>query len=339
MDTVWPIGTVDARPIRRIRDRLYGPGVFDMKAGLAQLVFALRALAALRLEPAATPVILVNSDEEIGSADSRRYIRLLARGACRAFVLEPGFGPSGKLKTGRKGVGRFAVVVHGRAAYAGSEPEEEASAILELSHQIQRLFALNDPARGVTVNVGAIDGGLRANVVAPEARALVDVRVPSEADGRAVEAAIRGLRAVGSGLTVEVDGGIGRPPMAATPGNRALFELARSAAARLGLSVEEAAMVGGGSDANLTSLETPTLDGLGPVGDGSHAEDEHVIIARLPERAALFALLLCAPVGAREPRHPTLRISLDSGPASSPMPAARRRESLAQAGTDRGGLP
>jgi len=317
MDTVWPLGTLAARPLRRVGDRLYGPGIFDMKAGLAQLVFALRALDAVHATPTVLPVVFVNGDEEIGSRTSRPYIRLLARSACRAFVLEPAFGPGGKLKTARKGVGRFTVVVRGRAAHAGSEPEEGASAILELSHQIQKLFALNDLAPGVTVNVGMIDGGLRPNVVAPRATALVDVRVPDEEGARAVETAIRALRPVEHGLSVEVHGGIGRPPMPAAPANRALFSLASAAAAGLGLAIEEATLVGGGSDANLTSLHTPTLDGLGPVGDGSHAEDEHVIVSRMPERAALLAALLASPAGAlsSSPNGRSARFPMTAGTA------------------------
>jgi glutamate carboxypeptidase len=295
MDTVWPLGTVDGRHVERLGDRLYGAGAFDMKAGLAQLVFALRALQRLGRVPVVTPVIFLNGDEELGSRDSGRYIRLLARASSRVFVLEPPFGPTGKLKTARKGIGRFSVVVHGRAAHAGSEPERGVSAILELAHQVQKLFALNDPAHGITVNVGTIDGGLRPNVVAPKATALVDVRVPSDDAARTVTAAIRALRPVGPGVTVEVEGAIGRPPMHASAGNRKLFDLAQGAGRRLGIDVEEAAMVGGGSDANIAARFAPTLDGLGPVGEGAHAEDEHVVVPRLPERAALLALLLLAP--------------------------------------------
>jgi glutamate carboxypeptidase len=211
------------------------------------------------------------------------------------FVLEPAQGPAGRLKTARKGIGRFAVVVRGRAAHAGSEPEKGVSAILELSYQVQRLFALNDPDRGITVNVGTVDGGLRPNVVAPRATALVDVRVRTRDDARRIEAAIRNLTPVGEGATVEVEGIMGRPPLVATTGNRALFAVAREAGAGLGLELEEATMVGGGSDANIAGAYAPTLDGLGPVGDGAHADHEHVVVPRMPERAALLALLLLAP--------------------------------------------
>jgi glutamate carboxypeptidase len=265
-----------------------------MKAGLVQALYALRALRALGHAPTVTPVLLVNADEEIGSRSSAPWIRRLARLAVRALVLEPAFGPRGALKTARKGVGQFTVRVRGRAAHAGLDPAAGVSAILELSHQVQRLFALNDPRHGVTVNVGTIDGGLRPNVVAPEASAVVDVRVPTVAAGRRVEAAIRALAPVQPGVAIQVEGGIERPPMEATPRNRRLWQTARRAGATLGLALEQVS-VGGASDGNFTSLYTATLDGLGAVGDGAHATDEYVARGRLAERAALLALLVLAP--------------------------------------------
>ena len=257
VDTVWPLGTVDAmRP--RVEDGfLYGPGAYDMKGGLVQLAFALRALHELGAVPSVTPVILLNSDEETGSQDSVRWIRLLACGAVRAFVLEPPAGPAGELKTGRKGVGRFRVRVRGRAAHAGG-PERGASAIRELALQVERLFALNDPSRGVSVNVGTIDGGLRANVVAPQASALVDVRVPASDAAVRLERAIRSPGTLPAGVDVTVDGAFDRPPMIATARNRALFEQARILGARLGLDLRQAGQAGGGSDANFTSELTST---------------------------------------------------------------------------------
>ncbi len=176
-DTVWPLGTLAKMPVKVKDGVITGPGVYDIKGGLAQMVFALRALRDLGLNPPLTPVVFVYSDEEIGSRGSTRHIRRHARVAEKAFVMEPSLGPSGKLKTARKGVGRFSIVVEGEAAHAGLDPEGGASAILELSYLIQALFALNDPVHGTTVNVGTIDGGLSPNVVAPESRALVDVRV------------------------------------------------------------------------------------------------------------------------------------------------------------------
>ncbi|GIU95855.1 MAG: carboxypeptidase [Gaiellaceae bacterium] len=294
LDTVWPIGSVEALGVEAANGVVRGPGTFDMKGGLVEIVFALRALSEHGLVPEVTPVVLVNTDEEIGSVESRPLLERLSRCAARAFVLEPAYGPKGRLKTARKSAGHFRVVVRGRAAHAGVNPEEGVSAILELSHQIQRLFALNDPERGVTVNVGMIDGGLGANVIAPEASAEVDVRVPTLADARRIEEALESLEPVTEGVTVEVQGRFGRLPMEPTPRNRALWRAAQAAGMRLGLELRDAA-VGGASDGNITSLYTATLDGLGPVGDGAHAPGEHVIVSSLPERAALLALLVLLP--------------------------------------------
>jgi glutamate carboxypeptidase len=296
-DTVWPVGTVRQMPVRLEGDALHGPGVFDMKGGLVQMLYALRAVKELGLRPPADSVAVINSDEEIGSPDSTAIISRLARRAVRAFVLEPAFGSTGKLKTARKASGGFTITVQGRAAHAGINPEEGASAILEMSHQIQRLFALNDAARGITVNVGTIDGGLRPNVIAPEVRASVDVRVRTRADAAAVEAAIRGLRPVNPQTTIRVEGGITQPPMEPLPRNQTLWRLARDLGRRLGLELDQAA-VGGASDGNTTSQYTATLDGLGAVGDGAHAAHEQALLPQLVERCALLVLLLLAPLSA-----------------------------------------
>ena len=293
-DTVWPAGTLGHMPFVVEGGRVRGPGVYDMKGGLAQLVVALATLRGLGLEPEATPVILVNSDEETGSRESTRHVRRLARVACRAFVLEPSLGVEGRLKTERKGVARYTVTVHGRAAHAGLDPQNGASAILELSHVIQDLFALNDPARGISVNVGTVDGGLRPNVVAPESCAVVDVRARTPMDARAVHLAIHALTPVTPGTSLEIEGGPGRPPLEPTPRNRALFESARRVGDELGLALE-GGLAGGGSDGCTTSLYTATLDGLGPVGDGAHAAHEYLEIGPTLERTALLALLLLTP--------------------------------------------
>jgi glutamate carboxypeptidase len=293
-DTVWPLGTLVEMPVEVADGVIRGPGVYDMKGGLAQMVFALRALEDLGLKPPVTPVVFVNSDEEVGSRESTRHVRRLARVAERAFVLEPSLGPSGKLKTVRKGVGRFSVSVEGEAAHAGLDPEAGASAILELSYLIQALFALNDPERGTTVNVGTIDGGLSPNVVAPQSRAVVDVRVPTREEARRVEEAIQGLKPVTPGVTLHVEGGMGRHPMERTPRNRRLWERARELGGALGLRLEEG-VAGGASDGNTTSLFTATLDGLGAVGDGAHARHEFVYADAMVERCALLVLLLMEP--------------------------------------------
>ena len=293
-DTVWPLRTLDEMPVGVVDGRLHGPGTLDMKGGLTLILFALRALRDLGLEPTVTPVILMNSDEEIGSPDSKRYVRLLARRVRRALILEPSLGADGKLKTARKGVGRFEVTIRGRASHAGLAPEAGASAILELSHVIQRLHALNDPQRGTTVNVGVIDGGIRANVVAPLARASVDVRVATLEDGRRLEEAVAALRPLTSGVELSVEGGIRIPPLERTPRNCRLWESARTVGAEMGFELDEA-MAGGGSDGNTTSLFTATLDGLGCVGDGAHAKHEHIVIDPSVDRCALLARLILAP--------------------------------------------
>ncbi len=294
IDTVWSVGTLDRMPVREDGGRLYGPGVFDMKGGIVQMIFALRALRDIGAETSVPPVVFLNCDEEMGSPDSRAHVEDAATGADRVLVLEPAYGGDGHLKTARKGIGNFVLRVRGVASHAGLDPESGASAILALSAVVQQLFALNDPSRGVTVNVGTIDGGLRPNVVAPEASAEVEARVTTAADAAEVEAAIRGLTADDPRVAIEVEGGFRRPPMERTPEGIRLWEHARSCARALRLGIDEAA-VGGGSDGNFTSRLAPTLDGLGAVGDGAHAAHEHVVIARMPERAALLALLLMAP--------------------------------------------
>jgi glutamate carboxypeptidase len=293
-DTVWPLGTLTEMPLEMGEGVLRGPGVYDMKAGLVQILYALQALRKLRLEPIVSPVVFINSDEEIGSRESTPHIRRLARGADRAFVCEPSLGMDGKLKTQRKGVGSFTVVVKGKAAHAGLNPDGGASAILELSYVIQKLFALNDPAKGITVNVGMIDGGLRPNVVAPESRALVDVRVQTQEDARRIEESIHGLQPVTPGITLAIEGRIRRQPMERTPRNQRLWETARQIGRSLNLNLEEGA-AGGASDGNTTSLYTATLDGLGAVGDGAHARHEFIYYDKMVERSALLALLLLSP--------------------------------------------
>ena len=293
-DTVWPIGTLDEMPVHLTDGKLHGPGVYDMKAGLVQAIFAIEALRAMGESPSVAPVFFINSDEEIGSGESIQNIFRLARIADRAFVVEPGLGPSGRLKTARKGVGRFEVRVVGRASHAGLAPHEGISAILELSHVVQSLFALNDADKGITVNVGTIDGGSRPNVVAAEASATADVRVVTHEDARHIEQAIYGLQSAVPGTQLEISGRVGRPPMEKTPGNQRLWQLAQEAAEEMKIPIEEGT-AGGGSDGNFTSLHTPTLDGIGAVGDGAHALTEFVHVDKMPERAALLARLLLVP--------------------------------------------
>lgn len=293
-DTVWPLRTLERMPVMVVDGRLHGPGTLDMKGGLTQIIFALKVLQAMGREPDVTPVIFVNADEEAGSPDSKPWVRRLAKAANRALVLEPSLGPDGWLKTARKGVGRFDIAIKGRAAHAGLEPQLGASAILELSHVIQELHALNDLEIGTTVNVGTVVGGTMTNVVAPHARAAVDVRVTSMELGRRLEEAVAGIAPTIAGVEIDVEGGIDVAPLERTPRNRRLWESARRLGERLGLDLRETT-AGGGSDGNTTSLYTATLDGLGCVGDGVHADHEHIVIDASIERCALLACLLLAP--------------------------------------------
>ena len=278
-------------PVESREGRLHGPGVYDMKAGLVQSIFAIGALRELGMMPSVTPVLFINSDEEIGSVESAGRICELAQCVDRAMVMEPSLGKEGQLKTARKGVGRFVITISGLAAHAGLDPDKGISAILELSHVVQALHALNDPESGTTVNVGTIDGGVRPNVVAAQSRAEVDVRVRTKEIAQRVEEAIYSIEPTVPGTQITVEGKIGRPPLERTPRNQQFWHRALSAADALGIQIEEGA-AGGGSDGNWTSLYAPTLDGLGAVGDGAHALVEHVIEEKMPERAALLACLI-----------------------------------------------
>ena len=268
-------------------------GIYDMKAGLAQIMFSIQTIQELSLNLTVTPVILINSDEEIGSKESTRIIKRLARIVNRAYILEPPLGLDGKLKTARKGIGRFIITVKGKAAHAGLDPKKGVNAIVELSHQVQALFAMNDFDKGITVNVGMIEGGISANVIAPESKAIVDVRVLNKSDGEYITKKIHQLKPILSDIELTVEGNIGRPPMEKTERNKKLWHLAKVNGSLLGLELSEAT-AGGGSDGNTTSLFTPTLDGLGTTGDGAHAAHEFIFLEKLPERTALLSLLLLA---------------------------------------------
>jgi glutamate carboxypeptidase len=290
-DTVWPIGQLARMPIRREEGRLHGPGLFDMKAGIALGMAAARALIERGGDPGRRIVMLWTTDEEIGSQTSRAAIEEEAGRSDAVFVLEPSL-PGGAVKTSRKGCGEFEIVVSGVAAHAGIDPAKGASAIHEIARQVAAVERLQDPARGVSVNVGLISGGSRPNVVAEEARAVVDVRAPRMEDARRIESALAALAPVDSRTRVVVRGGFDRPPLERGPGVARLYERARDIAGRLGRTLDEGG-TGGGSDGNFTAaLGVPTLDGLGAVGDGAHALHEHVIIKELPWRAALLAALI-----------------------------------------------
>jgi len=290
-DTVWPVGQLDRMPLARSGGRLHGPGVFDMKAGIAIAMLATRALLETEVRPAHRIVMLWTTDEEVGSETSRAAIEDEARRSRAVLVLEPSL-PGGAVKTSRKGCGSYQVTVRGVAAHAGIEPQKGASAVQELAQQILRINALQDLARGVSVNVVQVSGGLRSNVIPDEARAVVDVRVPTAAAASEIDAAFRGLRPVDARTTVEADGGVDRPPLERTDLVERLYKQAREVARELGHDLAEGG-TGGGSDGNFTAaLGVPTLDGLGAIGDGAHALHEHIDIDTLPDRAALVAGLL-----------------------------------------------
>ena len=290
-DTVYDLGTLRTMPWREEEGRLYGPGVFDMKSGIAQMMFALWATREVRGGLSRPVTVLLVSDEEGGSESSRALTEKMARQCAAVLVCEPS-GPGGALKTARKGVGSFLMKITGKAAHAGLDFEKGHSAILELANQTLAISRLTDLKRGVTLNVGVIRGGTRTNVIPAEASAEVDLRIANKSDGAVMEGKIRRLRPVDPKCRIEIEGGINRPPMERTKQVVALYHLARKIARELGFSLAEIA-VGGGSDGNFTGgIGIPTLDGLGAVGDGAHATHEHVIAAELPRRAALLAGLI-----------------------------------------------
>ena len=291
-DTVWPVGTLRTMPFRKSGGRLWGPGVFDMKAGLVFFIFAMRALRERDVPVARKVILQVNSDEEIGSPSSRTLTEAAARASSAVLVLEPSQGLDGKVKTARKGVGDYTVTVRGKAAHAGLDFSSGASAIVEMSRQIQKIAGFTRLDRGITVSPGVIQGGTRSNVIAAECRAEIDVRVPRAADARYVERQFASLRPFDKRCTVHVTGGMNRPPLERSTGVRALFQKAKALAAEMGITLEESS-VGGGSDGNFTAaLGVPTLDGLGAVGEGAHASNENIRIDRIADRIALLSKLV-----------------------------------------------
>ena len=291
-DTVWPLGTLAQMPFRNKQGRLWGPGVLDMKSGIAFFLFAAQMLRQLDVAVGRRVVLQVNSDEEVGSESSRPLTEEVARSSAAVLVLEPGTGLAGKIKTARKGVGDYTVIVKGRASHAGVDFQNGASAVVELARQIERIAGFTRLDRGITVNPGVISGGTRTNVVAAEARADVDIRVARLKDAPILDKKFHGLRPFDKRCAIQVEGGLNRPPMERSPGIRKLFGSAREWAKELGVQLEESS-TGGGSDGNFTAaLGIPTLDGLGGVGDGAHAMNESILIDRIADRTALLAMLL-----------------------------------------------
>jgi len=290
-DTVWTAGEIEKRPFEIGDGRIFGPGVFDMKAGILLMWMAVGALLRMRGALERSVTVLLTSDEEVGSNSSRALTESEAA-RCRAvFVLEPSL-PGGVLKTARKGVGQFTLKAVGRAAHAGIDPLKGVNAIEEISRQILKLHRLTDVVQGTTVSVGVVQGGTRSNVVPAEAAAEIDVRITSIGEAERVTRAIKALAPELPGARLEVSGSINRPPMERTSDTVRLFEIACRIAAQIGIDLKEGS-TGGASDGNLTSaLGIPTLDGLGAVGDGAHAVDEWVDVESLPARAALVAGLI-----------------------------------------------
>jgi glutamate carboxypeptidase len=293
MDTVYAMGTLSDMPCRVADGRLWGPGVLDMKSGIALILHALEGLRTWHGDNVPRPVtVLLVTDEEVGSESSRRITESLARRSEAVLVLEPSYGLKGAVKTARKGVGEYTIKVTGKAAHSGLDFDKGESAIVEIARQITAITKLVDPKRGLTLNVGVVSGGTRTNVIPAQATALLDVRVTQMKDAKAIDRQLRALKPFNRKCKLEITGAVNRPPMERSTGVAMLYKKASEIAKELGWKLEEAA-VGGGSDGNFTaSLGIPTLDGLGGVGEGAHATHESVVISELPRRATLLAELI-----------------------------------------------
>jgi glutamate carboxypeptidase len=290
-DTVYASGTLHKMPFRVKAGKAYGPGVFDMKAGIVQALFAFQMLRETNAAMRKRVVFLWTSDEEIGSDSSRKLLEAEARRSDAVFVLEPAFGPQGLLKTSRKGVGEAELVVRGRASHAGLAPQDGVNAIHEVAVQIGRIEKWNDLKRGISVNADIVEGGTRTNVIADKARAVFDLRALRISDIQQIEKRLRHLQPAHKEAKLEIRGGFDRPPLEHKM-SAELFARARTLVAKAGVALGECC-AGGGSDGNLTAaLGVPTLDGLGAVGDGAHSPDEYIVVRGMAERAALLAAML-----------------------------------------------
>lgn len=291
IDTVWNIGTLKEMPFTVNGNTVSGPGVFDMKAGVSMMIFAMKAIQFLGKNLEVQPVFLITSDEEIGSRESKDFILEQAKLSERTFVLEPSLDVDGKIKTERKGIGQFEIAIKGRPSHAGLDPEKGVSAIVGLSNVVQQLVALNAPEKGISVNVGTIEGGERANVVAAQSKAVIDVRVPTKEAGKIIKKSIYDIDPGLKGIEIVVTGDIGRPPLEKNKANEKLWQITKSLGADLDLDLQEGKS-GGGSDGNFTNLYSPTIDGLGAVGEGAHAFHEKIFLEETLKRAELLTLLL-----------------------------------------------
>jgi glutamate carboxypeptidase len=288
-DTVYPLGTLASMPCKIDRGRLHGPGVLDMKAGIALIFHAIEALQSWHGRLPRPVTVFLVSDEEVGSHSSRKITEALAKKSAGVLVLEPAAGLRGAVKTARKGVGEYTLRVRGVAAHAGLDPGKGHSAIVELAHQIIEIAKMNNLGQGISVNAGVIQGGTRTNVVAAAASVAVDVRIKKAKQAAAIDRKFRMLKPYDKHCKLEITGGINRLPMERTVGVAALYRQARKIAAEMQWALDEAA-VGGGSDGNFTAGRgIPTLDGMGGVGEGAHAVHEYIVISELPRRALLLA--------------------------------------------------
>jgi len=291
-DTVWPIGTLKTMPYRVDNGNVHGPGIYDMKAGIAMMVFALRALKELGVKGHRPITIFLDTDEEVGSSTSRALTEAIARECAAVLVLEPSLGPRGLLKTARKGLGDCTIRVFGRASHSGVDFEKGQSAVVELARQILEVTKFVDLQRGITVNPGVIQGGTRSNVVAAEASAGVDMRVTYAADAAELMKKFENLKPFNPECRIEFSGGINRPPMERSAETVRLLETAQRVARTIGVELGETS-TGGGSDGNFTAaMGIPTLDGLGAVGDGAHADNEHIVLKDMHQRCGILAGLL-----------------------------------------------
>ncbi len=292
-DTVWPVGTLERMPWIIDGNVIRGPGVYDMKAGIVMMQLGIKIMKELGLNPKLRPVVMITSDEETGSRDSWGEIEEIAKSVSRVFVPEPSIGLEGKIKTERKGSGRYQIRVKGKEAHSGVEPEKGASAIVEMAHIIQKLDQLNDYDKGVSLNVGLISGGKAVNIVAGECNIEVDLRYMEKADGEAIDKKIKSLESELEETEITVEGGLRRPPVTKNERNKRLWELAQNSAGKLGLTIEEG-LSGGGSDGSITSQFTATIDGMGAVGEGAHSPSEKILIEETLDRAALLTVMLLA---------------------------------------------
>ncbi|WP_069130248.1 M20/M25/M40 family metallo-hydrolase [Rhodohalobacter halophilus] len=292
-DTVWPVGTMEQMPWSMDENVIRGPGVYDMKAGIVMMQLAVKVANELDIKPFLRPVVMITSDEETGSKDSWNEIEEIAKSVKRVLVPEPSMGLDGKIKTERKGSGRYHITVKGREAHSGVEPEKGVSAIVEMAHIIRKLDELNDYNQGISLNVGLITGGKAVNIVPGECSIEVDLRYLNHSDGEEINKSIKRLETELAGASITVEGGLRRPPLVKNDRNQNLWELAQTCAEELDLKIEEG-LSGGGSDGSITSQFTATLDGMGAVGEGAHSPSEKILLNETLDRAALLTALLLA---------------------------------------------